>query len=246
VSAGNTGASLAHALTCWGRLKGIKRPGIATLIPTPTHPCLILDVGANVDCRPRHLLDFAIMGSVYAREVMGRKNPRIGLLSVGSERLKGNSLTLGTYELLEQSHLNFVGNVEGRDLFSGGLDVAVCDGFVGNVALKVCESVASMIMSGIKGAMKRNMFSLTGAILMSPGMKKFKKKIDYSEYGGAPLLGVNGICIIAHGASNPKAIANAIRGAMESVEKQVNRHISAELKTVLKEVDLPDDSAVSA
>lgn len=236
VSAGNTGASLAHCMRNWNRLKGIKRPGIATLMPTRKLPCLIIDAGANVDCKPRHLLDFAVMGSVYSRHVLGRTPSRIGLLSVGEERSKGNSLSLAAFELLDQSHLNFVGNCEPGDVFDGGVDVLVCDGFVGNVFLKVAESVAQMMVSGIKGAAKRNVITLAGAMMMAPGMREIRRKVDQSEYGGAPLLGLEHICIIGHGGSSAKAVMNAIRVAEESVERGVNRLIREEIKTIAKEV----------
>jgi glycerol-3-phosphate acyltransferase PlsX len=236
VSAGNTGASLAHAMTGWRRLKGISRPGIATLMPTQQRPCLILDVGANVDCRPRHLVDFAIMGSVYARNVLHYDNPRVGILNVGEERGKGNKVTVEAYEMLEASHLNFIGNIEGSHLFKGQTDVLVCDGFVGNVLLKTCESVAKMIMAGVKGAMTKNVFTLASALVLSPGIRGFKKSIDATEYGGAPLLGLNGICIIGHGSSNAKAVMNAIRVAVECVDNQVNTHIHEELSAVNREL----------
>ncbi|HUT22898.1 MAG TPA: phosphate acyltransferase PlsX [Sumerlaeia bacterium] len=244
VSAGNTGATLAHCLTSWGRLKGINRPGIATLMPTPRHPCLLLDVGANVDCKPKNLVDFALMGSVYAREILGRSNPKVGLLSVGAERTKGNALTLCAYALLESSHLNFVGNIEGEQFFAGEVDVLVCDGFVGNVVLKACEAAAKMIMGGVKGAMKKNVFSLAGALLLAPSIRRFRKTIDQSEYGGAPLLGLRGICIIGHGASSPKAVANAIRVATEAVRHNLNEKISAEAERVSE--DIGDASAAAA
>ncbi|MBN1868539.1 phosphate acyltransferase PlsX [Candidatus Sumerlaeota bacterium] len=237
VSAGATGATKAHALLGLRRLEGIRREAIATLMPTSKKPCLILDVGANVDCKPRHLVDFAIMGSVYARTVLGRKNPRVGILSVGEEPSKGNALTLATYALLKQSHLNFIGNVEGRHLFKGKVDVLVCDGFVGNVVLKVCESVAKMILMGVKGAMKKNVLTMAGALTLLPGMRKFHKKVDHSEYGGAPLLGLNGVCIIAHGSSNAKAVMNAVRVAVESVDQDVNRHIREEIEAISAEIE---------
>jgi len=225
VSAGNTGASLAHCMTSWRRLKGVKRPGIAALMPTAGNPCLILDVGANVDCKPHHLVDFALMGEVYYRYVLGQPHPRVGVLSVGEERKKGNALTLAALEILEKTHMHVIGNVESTHVFSGKVDVLVCDGFVGNVLLKTAESVARMIMAGVKGAMKSNVVSLAGALMLSPSMRQFKRKIDHSEYGGAPLLGLNGVCIIGHGASEPKAVRNAIRVAHESVLHNVNRHI---------------------
>lgn len=245
VSAGNTGCSLAHSLKNWGRLKGIKRPGIAHLMPTPRHPCLVLDLGAVVDCKPQHLLDFAIMGSVYSESILGRKRPTVGLLNNGEERSKGNALTLATYELLEHSHLNFVGNVEGGGIFEGDVDVVVCDGFTGNVVLKACEGAARMIMTGLKGVMKRNVFSLASALVLSPGMRKFKKRIDASEYGGAPLLGLNGICIISHGSSNARAVMNAIRVAGESVASGVNAHIIDELRVISEEIKIHEQAQVS-
>ena len=236
VSAGNSGSTLAHAMTCWRRLKGISRPGIATLMPTRKGSCLVMDVGANVDCKPRHLVDFALMGSIYMREIMGRPKPRVGVLSVGEEPSKGNALTLATHRLLQTSHLNFIGNVQGNDLFKGVADVVVCDGFVGNVLLKTSEGVAKMIMTGIKGAMTKNVLAMVGALMVSPGMRSFKKKIDYSEYGGAPLLGLNGVCIITHGAADSKAVMNAIRAAAEAVNHQVNRSIAEEVRQITEEI----------
>lgn len=236
VSAGNSGSTLAHAMTCWRRLKGISRPGIAALMPTRKGSCLVVDVGANVDCRPRHLVDFALMGSIFMREIMARPKPRVGVLSLGEESTKGNALTLATYRLLETSHLHFVGNVQANDLFKGVADVVVCDGFVGNVLLKASEGVAKMIMTGIKGAMTSNVLSMVGALMVSPGMRSFKKKIDYSEYGGAPLLGLNGICIITHGAADSKAVMNAIRAASEAVTHQINRIIAEEVREISEEI----------
>ena len=237
VSAGATGATKAHALIGLRRLEGIRREAIATVMPTSKRPCLILDVGANVDCKPRHLLEFAVMGTIYSRAILGRKNPRVGLLSVGEEPSKGNALTLAAYKLLKKSHLNFIGNVEGKHLFKGKVDVLVCDGFVGNVVLKVCESVAKMIIAGVKGAMKKNVLTMAGALTLLPGMRKFHKKLDYSEYGGAPLLGLNGVCIIGHGASSAKAVMNAIRVAMESVNHNLNYHIGEALKEIPTELE---------
>lgn len=232
VSAGNTGATKAHTLMSWRRLPGITREGIATVMPTPEHPSLLIDVGASVDCKPQHLVDFAVMGSVYSREILGQKNPRVGVLSVGEEPGKGNELTLATYKLLEQTQLNFIGNVEGRDILKGTADVVVCDGFVGNALLKFGEQLARMIMTGIKGAMTKNVLTLGAALILSPGLRSYRRRIDYAEYGGAPLLGLNGICIIGHGASSPKAIMNAIRVAKESVDHGVNRRISEEIVRV--------------
>ena len=237
VSAGNTGSTLAHAMRRWRRLKGVKRPGIAILIPTTAKPCLTIDVGANMDCKPRHLVDFALMGSVYSRQILGCENPGVGLLSVGGERSKGNELTLATYELLEKCHLRFLGNVEPGDVFDGKVDVLVCDGFVGNVFLKTSESLARMIMRAVKGAMTKNVLSMAGALMVSPGMRQFKKKVDHSEYGGAALIGLEHVCIIGHGGSTAKAIMNAIRVAKESVERELNRIISQELERVAAELE---------
>jgi glycerol-3-phosphate acyltransferase PlsX len=235
VSAGNTGSTLAHAMRNWKRIPGIKRPGIATLMPSNNQPALVIDVGANVDCKARNLLEFAMMGSVYASAILGRKNPRVGILSVGEERTKGNAVTLETYELLEKSHLNFVGNVEPEDVFAGALDVVTCDGFVGNVLLKVAESVAHLLLSNVKGAMTKNVFTLAGALMISPGLRDIKRKVDNSEYGGAPLLGLEHVCIIGHGAATPKAVMNAIRVAVDSVEKNVVGRISRDANSIQKE-----------
>lgn len=240
VSAGNTGASLAHCMTSWRRLKGVARPGIAALVPTVGNPCLILDVGANVDCKPRHLVDFALMGETYYREILGQSRPRVGVLSVGEERKKGNALTLAALELLEKTPMHVMGNVESTHVFQGEVDVLVCDGFVGNVLLKTAESVARMIMAGVKGAMKSNVVSLAGALMLSPSMRAFKRKVDHSEYGGAPLLGLNGICIIGHGTSEPKAVRNAIRVARESVLHRVNERILDSLGKVHQAIENED------
>ncbi len=240
VSAGNTGSSLAHAFKTWGRLRGVKRPGIANLMPTSKQPCLVLDLGANVDCKPQHLLDFAIMGSVYYREILGCPSPRVGVLSNGEEPTKGNTLSLATFELLKKSPLNFVGNVEGGEIFEGKADVVVCDGFVGNILLKASEGAARLIMSGVKGVMKRNVLTLASALMLSPGMRALKKKIDASEYGGAPLLGLNGICIISHGSSNAHAVMNAIRVATEAVRHNINERIMSEIQSISHDLEGED------
>jgi len=206
VSAGNTGAVMASSLMNLGRLKGISRPAIATLIPTLEGASILLDVGANVDCKPKHLLQFAMMGDVYARHIMGNTNPKIGLLSIGEEDGKGNALTSHAFKLLKASSLNFIGNVEGRDIVNGKVDVIVCDGFTGNVVLKFGESLAEMVLGFLKRELSKNISLRLGAYLAKPAFKKFKKLVDYSEYGGAPLLGVKGVCIICHGASSSKAV----------------------------------------
>ncbi len=220
VSAGHTGAAMGAALLRLGRIPGVDRPAIAVLLPTlAAHPVVLLDIGANVDCRPHHLLQFAIMGSVYARQVLGMQSPHVGVLSNGVEEGKGSDLTLRTAALLRESGLNFVGNVESRDVLSGVADVVVCDGFVGNVVLKFGEGLAL----GIRDIVKSEFRGIGGRLLMvylSPLVHKIRRmyrRIDYREYGGAPLLGIEGVCIIAHGSSNARAIRNAIRAAVESV-----------------------------
>jgi glycerol-3-phosphate acyltransferase PlsX len=218
VSAGNTGASLAASLFHIKRIKGVERPAISTLMPTATGFSLILDVGANADCRPNQLVQFAQMGSIYAAEVLKVPNPRVGLLNVGHEPGKGYQLVKEVYNLLQDASLNFVGNVEGREIPGGGVDVVVCDGFVGNIVLKFAEGLGSTLLGMIKEEAQRSAVSLAGAALMKPGFRRIKKRMDPNEYGGAPLLGVNGVVIIAHGGSNAKAIYNAVRVARDGVK----------------------------
>jgi len=213
LSAGNTGAFLAGSLLKVGRIKGIDRPALAPLLPTEKGVCMLIDAGANMDCKPKNLLQFALMGSIYMEKVVGVQSPRIGLLNVGTEEGKGNELTKQSYELLNGSNLNFVGNVEARDIFSGVCDVLVCDGFAGNVVLKNTEGLASTIMSLLKEEFMKSTVSKFGALLLKNGFRSFKKRFDYKEYGGAPFLGINGIMIKAHGSSDRKAIMNAIRQA---------------------------------
>lgn len=230
VSAGNTGAVMASSLMNLGRLEGVFRPAIATLIPTLEGASLLLDVGANVDCKPRHLLQFAIMGDVYAKYIMGNNNPKIGLLSIGEEDSKGNALTSHTFKLLKNSSLNFIGNVEGRDIINGKVDVVVCDGFIGNVVLKFGESLAQMIFNFLSRELSKNIRLKLGAYLCKPTFTKFKKLVDYSEYGGAPLLGIKGVCIICHGASSSKAVKNGIRVAGEFINHNVNLRIEERIQ----------------
>lgn len=229
ISAGNTGAMMAASKIILGTLKGVDRPAIATIFPTLNDPCVILDVGANVDSRPKHLLQFGIMGSIYARYILGKEKPRLGLLSIGEEEAKGNELTREAYKLLRKSSLNFVGNVEGRDIFKGEVDVIVCDGFVGNIVLKASESVAELFDVILKEELGSNPIYRLGAKLCSKGLRNFTRKIDYAEYGGAPLLGVNGVSIISHGRSSSRAIKNAIRVSKDLVEKRVNFYIGEDL-----------------
>lgn len=226
VSAGNTGAVMATALFVLGPLPGVERPAIAVMLPTLAGHAVLLDAGANVDCKPRHLLQFAIMGHVYAREILGRPAPRLGLLSIGEEESKGNELTREAFkELEDEPALNFIGNVEGRDLFQGNADVVVCDGFTGNVALKIGESVAETLMALLQEELAKDLWGRAGALLAGAALRRLSRRVDPSEYGGAPLFGVDGVCIISHGRSSAKAIKNAIRVARECAANQVIDHV---------------------
>jgi phosphate acyltransferase len=225
VSAGNTGAVVASSLLTLGRLPGIERPAIAIYMPTKNGGTILLDGGANADCDPHNLLQFGFMGSAYAETLLGKTSPRVALLSIGEERGKGNDLTRGAYELFETSGLNFAGNVEGRDVFAGKADVVVTDGFVGNVVLKFTESVFYYINELIREGVGRNAAAMAGALLMRPVFRKMKRTLDYAEYGGMPLLGVNGVVIISHGKSSPRAIKNAILAAARFAGSGVNEKI---------------------
>lgn len=238
VSAGHTGAAVASSVIKARTLPGIERPGIATTFPTPSGAFVLLDAGANVDSKPIHLVQFAIMGEIYAREVIGIEKPRIGVLSNGEEDSKGNELSKATHKILSSLPINYIGNVEGHDLFEGHVDVVVCDGFVGNVVLKTCESIAKSITSTLKELLTKNALRKTGALLARNAFADFKKIVDYAEYGGAPLVGINGNCIISHGSSSPKAIMNAIRVATELINHHVNDLIVErweELEVTVKE-----------
>jgi len=224
-SAGNTGAVACAAILTLGLLPGIERPGIGIVMPTLGNPSMVIDVGANINPKPVHLLQYGIMADTYMRKIFNRSNPTVGLLNVGEEETKGTDFLKESYELLEQSHLNFIGNVEGKDLFSGKCDIIICDGFVGNVALKVTESVAETLHEFLKRHLMGNFWNILGVMLLKGSLRRFKRDIDYAEYGGAPLLGVNGVVIIGHGRSNIKAIKNAIRVAKEEVERNVNKEI---------------------
>jgi phosphate acyltransferase len=226
VSAGNTGAVMATSLVVLGPLPGVERPAIAVVVPTLTGQAVLLDAGANVDCKARHLVQFAIMGNVYAREVLGVPRPRVGLLSIGEEEIKGNELTREAFkELEDEASLNFIGNVEGRDVFNGSSDVIVCDGFTGNVALKISEGLADTMLHLLREELRKDLRSRAGSLLLMPAFRRFKRRIDSSEFGGAPLLGVNEVCLISHGRSTAKAIKNAIRAARECVANKVISHI---------------------
>jgi len=226
VSAGNSGATMASAIRSLGRLNNVSRPGIASVFPTLKKPLVIMDVGANVDCRPQHIFQFGVMASAFSNNLFGIKKPSIGLLSIGEEGGKGNVLVKSAHELFRKSTLNFVGNVEGRDIFQGDVDVIVCDGFVGNITLKVSEGLAEAIITMLKNEMAKSLMAKIGYMLAKPAFDSFRKRVDYAEYGGAPLLGLNGTGIVCHGRSNARAIMNAIRVAAEMVRNNVNAHIT--------------------
>ncbi len=230
VSAGHTGAAVAATTIKLRMLPGVDRPGIAAVIPSETNVFVLIDAGANSDPRPEHMLDYAIMGSVYSRHVLGYDRPSVGLMSIGDEDSKGSDLTKEVFKMLKLGDLNFRGNIEGHDLFADPVEVVVCDGFVGNVILKTCESIGDAIFKWLKHELMKTTTRMAGAYLARNAFRTIKKKINYEEYGGMPLLGVNGICIIAHGASTPKAIKNALRVAAESIEQHVNPHIVEEIR----------------
>ena len=230
ISAGNTGAAMAISMFVIGVLRGVDRPAIAAVLPNLQRFTVLLDVGANVDPKPWHLFQFAVMGHVYARDILGVEAPRVGLLSVGEEEGKGTELTREAYEQLKESSLNFVGNVEGRDIYNGQCDVVVTDGFTGNVALKISESLAETLGSMIREELTRDWRSRLGAALALPAFKRFRRRVDYTEMGGAPLLGIDGAAIICHGSSPVKAIKNAVRVAAEWAKAGVNEHIKAALE----------------
>lgn len=231
VSAGNTGAVMATAKVVQGMLPGVDRPALASAFPTLTGKSVVmLDVGANVDCTAKMLAQFAVMGNAYSRVIFRTARPRVGLLSIGEEEHKGNALTHEAQPLLKSlKHLNYIGNVEGRDVYTGSVDVIVCDGFVGNVALKVSEGLVEVVGKMLKQSLRASITRQVGAYLAQGAFNDFKKRVDYSEYGGAPLLGLNGICLICHGRSPAKAIRNAIRVAKEFAEGKINERIATEL-----------------
>jgi glycerol-3-phosphate acyltransferase PlsX len=233
VTAGNTGAAMATAKIVLGALPGVDRPSLAAVFPTALGTAaILLDVGANVDCKPDNLAQFAVMGEIYCRQMLGIRRPRVGLLSIGEEETKGNELTRGAFQLLKLMPLNFIGNVEGRDLYSGKVDVIVADGFVGNVALKTSEGVANLVRYVLKESLRATITRQVGYLLSRSAFAEFKKRFDYSEYGGAPLLGVKGACIITHGSSNANAIKNAIRVTAEFAQRNINAAIEKELAAI--------------
>lgn len=222
VSAGNSGAAMATAMFVLRKLEGVDRPAIATVMPTLKGACVVLDVGANVDCKPSHLVQFAIMGDVYAQFILKKERPSVGLLSNGEEESKGTDVTRETHAILKQLPMNYIGYIEGRDIFAGNADVVVCDGFVGNVVLKTSEGLADAIGQMLKEEISKSPLAKLGYLLSKGAFGRFKKKVDYSEYGGAPLLGIDGVGIIGHGGSTPKAIKNAIRVAQEFASSGAN------------------------
>jgi glycerol-3-phosphate acyltransferase PlsX len=239
VSAGNTGAAMAIAMLTLGVLPGVDRPAIAVVLPNLRARTVLLDAGANVDPKPWHLVQYAVMGHVYARHILGVAEPRVGLLSVGEEEGKGNELVREVFGILEGMPLNFAGNVEGRDIYNGSVDVVVTDGFTGNVALKISESLADMIIHLIREELTRTPMAKLGALFVRPAFRRFSRRVDYNELGGAPLLGINGVCIISHGASPPRAVKNAIRIAAEGVRTDVNARIRDTLVDKLGESQDP-------
>lgn len=229
VSAGNTGAQLAASLLNLGRIKGVKRPGIGAFLPSEKGWVFMIDAGANVDSKPIHLLQFAIMANVFVADVFESKDIKIGLLSIGEEEKKGNELTTETYQMLKKYLPNFVGNIEGGDILKGKTEIIVCDGFVGNILLKMAESIMSVLLKSIKKNLGSNLFTNLGALLVKPAFTELKRGYDYEEHGGVPLLGVNGISIICHGKSTSKAIKNALLVAKNMDNKKVNNHIANRL-----------------
>ena len=232
VSAGNTGAVMAISKMVLGAVPGVDRPALAAILPTLAGHAVVLDVGANVACKPHHLVQFAVMGDLFSKKIVGVASPRVGLMSVGEEESKGNDLTKEVHQALKQLNLNFIGNVEGRDLYNGRADVIVCDGFTGNVALKTSEGLIEAVLKLLKDELSRNLKAKLGALLSQQSFKRLKKRLDYSEYGGAPLIGLRGVSIICHGRSSSNAIKNAIRVAMEYAENQLNAKLESELSQI--------------
>jgi glycerol-3-phosphate acyltransferase PlsX len=228
-SAGHTGASVIAAHAAFGRLPGVDRPALATIVPTRQRPAVLLDCGATVDCRPQHLVQFAVLGSVYARLVLGCASPRVGLLSVGGEESKGNELTREAHQLLKSTPVRFVGNVEGQDLYSGGLDVIVCDGFTGNVTLKISEGLVETVEQLLHEELSATFGTRVGYLLSRQAFRRFRRRVDYDEFGGAPLLGLNGLCIVGHGRSSPKAVRNAVHMAARFVDRHLVDGLAREM-----------------
>ncbi|MBQ1539269.1 MAG: phosphate acyltransferase PlsX [Desulfovibrio sp.] len=232
VSAGHSGAAVACGMFIIGRLKGVERPALCTLMPTEKNPVIVLDVGANVDCRPYHLFQFGLMGDAFARDILNYASPRVSILSIGEEEGKGNSQVKESYELLKLAkNLNFIGNAEGRDIFTGNVDVVVCDGFVGNIVVKMGEGLAMSLTRMLKSVFKSSPLAMLGGLLARGAFRKFKRTIDYAEYGGAPLLGLKRLAIVCHGKSNSKAMTSAIRMAATFVRKNTQEKLAETIQT---------------
>jgi glycerol-3-phosphate acyltransferase PlsX len=240
VSAGNSGASMAAFLLRCGRIEGVYRPAIVSMVPSVSGISILVDAGANVDCKAKHLLQFALMGDSFARYALGFKNPRVGLLSIGEEEIKGNELVFETQVLLKKVPLNYIGNVEGRDIVNGNCDVTVCDGFVGNIALKAIEGVGELVMGGLKKEINSNLISLLGGLIARKAFRSYKKKVDWKEFGAAPLLGIDGVCLISHGKSDAYAVKNAIRAAIPCVSNDMNIHLKDQIIKYGQVVDKPE------
>ena len=228
-SAGHTGASVIAAHAAFGRLPGVDRPALATIVPTRGRPAVLLDCGATVECRPQHLVQFALLGSAYARLALGCESPRVGLLSVGEEESKGNPLTREAHQLLKSAPVRFIGNVEGRDVYAGGTDVIVCDGFTGNVTLKISEGLVETIERLLHEELSSTFGTRVGYLLSRQAFRRFRRRVDYSEFGGAPLLGLNGLCIIGHGRSSPKAVRNAVHMAARFADQHLVDSLAREI-----------------
>jgi glycerol-3-phosphate acyltransferase PlsX len=236
VSMGNSGAAMAAALFYLKRIEGVVRPAISTALPTVRGYCVVADMGANVDCTPEYLLQFGIMSSIFCEKVIGIEKPKVGLISIGAESIKGNGVTLGAFELLKKADINFIGNVEGRDIPRGKVDVVICDGFVGNVMLKFGEGLAEMILKLVKDELKRHPIAWASLPFLWFAIKDLRKKIDYNEFGGAPLLGVEGVCIIGHGSSNGRAVKNAILAGLRTAEHNLTVEIRGAIAKCNNEV----------
>ncbi len=246
VSLGNTGGMFAAATLKLGRIPGVDRGGIATVIPTPDHEFVLLDSGANIECKPIHLVHYAVMGGIYAREVLGRQQPRVGILSIGTEDGKGNELTLEAFKLCKLLPLHFIGNVEGHDLFENRVDVVVCDGFVGNIVLKTCESLATAMFGMIKRELARSARRKLGALLAQNAFRAIKRRMDPEGYGGAPLLGFNGTVMKAHGAARERAIANALRLTTEALQHRVDQIIAHEIAQANERLQAAETAVAAA
>jgi glycerol-3-phosphate acyltransferase PlsX len=246
VSPGNTGGIFAAATFKLGRIAGLDRGGIAAIIPTPDHHFVLLDSGANIECKPIHLAHYAVMGSVYSRAILGCKNPRVGILSVGTEETKGNELTLQAFKLCKHLDLNFIGNVEGHDLFRSNVDVVICDGFVGNIVLKSAESLATALFSMLKRELTANPRRQLGALLAQNAFRAIRRRMDPEVYGGAPLLGFNGAVLKAHGSARERAIASALRVTTENLQHQVNQTIAEEIARANERIATLEATTASA